>query len=256
VRLDGRSVHASTVADAGQEVRVLPAAGADEPQAALEAQPRVLWRSSDLLVIDKPAGMHTHAGAGRSSVAAFVVREHPELAGIGASGVEAGLVHRLDRDTSGVVLAAVNQAAYSRLRADFASRRITKHYLALVAGVVQRSMRLERPLARRRTRVVAARKRDRALEARTEVEVLEVGRSWSLVRVEIATGVTHQVRAHLALAGHALIGDEKYGGPPAPSAGRAGQLLHAQRITLADKTSFAAAAPADFVRALRTLRDT
>lgn len=239
---------------AGDAVRVLPAA---EEAARLEFAPpciRVLWRGDDLWVIAKPAGTHTHRGRSAASVAAALIAANASFLDSGASADEGGLVHRLDRDTSGVVLAATDRASYARLRTQFAARGVVKQYFALVEGSVAAAFSIEKPLARRATRVVAAHRRDRRLEAVTLVRPLEVGSSWSLVEVEMSTGVTHQVRAHLAYAGHALIGDGKYGGRPAPPGTRDGQLLHARSLRLADGRAFAAATPADFLRALAILR--
>ena len=149
---------------------------------------------------------------------------------------------------------ASSAGTYARLRADFAAHRVVKHYLALVAGRVHERFEVTDALARRRTRVVRARRRDRAMRATSSVVPLEVSATWSLVEVSIATGVTHQVRAHLALAGYPVIGDRKYGGPGAPAGTRSGQLLHAYRISLDAEHSFTVGAPADFIKALWLLR--
>jgi 23S rRNA pseudouridine1911/1915/1917 synthase len=140
------------------------------------------------------------------------------------------------------------------LRAEFAARAITKQYWAIVRGCVSGVLSIDRPLARRTTRVVPARRGDRAYPAVSRVTPLESTPDWSLVEVEMRTGVTHQVRAHMAFAGHALVGDAKYGGPAAPAGTRDGQLLHARSILLPDGRSFSAAAPEDFVRAIYRLR--
>ena len=262
VRIEGRRGSAGDLVNAGDRITIERRAEEidDRSDAAVVAEQavrrpaRTVWRSSDVLVLDKPAGMHTHAGRGRESLADHLLGELPGQAAVGASPIEAGLVHRLDRDTSGVVLAATNAAAYARLRGEFAAHRVTKRYLAIVAGVVERRFEITYALARRRTRVAPARRRDRALRAHSAVVPLESGASWSLVEVTITTGVTHQVRAHLSLAGHPILGDAKYGGPPAPVGTRAGQLLHAFSISLDREHDFAVGVPADFVKALRMLR--
>jgi 23S rRNA-/tRNA-specific pseudouridylate synthase len=152
------------------------------------------------------------------------------------------------------LLAAFSTVAYETLRAEFAARAIAKHYWAIVSGCVSGVLSIDRPLARRTTRVVPARRGDRAYPAVSRVTPLESTPDWSLVEVEMRTGVTHQVRAHMAFAGHPLVGDAKYGGPAAPAGTRDGQLLHARSILLPDGRSFSAAAPEDFVRALYRLR--
>jgi len=206
-----------------------------------------------LLVLCKAAGVHSHRGRSRTSVAAALAATRPELAAVGPRG-EAGVAHRLDRDTTGVLLAAKRAGAYAELRAAFSSGLVRKRYLALVEGDWERPRVIDRALARRRARVVAARRGDRALAAVTAVVPLERTASWSLVGVVISTGVTHQVRAHLALSGHPIVGDTRYGGGVSPPGTRDAQLLHALSITLPDGRSFAAPAPADFIRALWKLR--
>jgi 23S rRNA-/tRNA-specific pseudouridylate synthase len=277
VLLDGRSAPAATLVRAGQRVVVTGDAARESAGAALEPQPaaapssapvaraagaqpqgetpalRVLWEGLDLFVVSKAAGVHTHGGRSRASVADALAHARPELLGVGPLR-EAGVVHRLDRDTSGVLLVAKHAAAYAALREAFRGGRIRKDYIALTAGDWREPMTIERPLARRRTRVVPARRRDRALAAVSVVAPLERGGAWSLVAVTMSTGVTHQVRAHLALCGHPILGDARYGGPPSPPGTRAGQLLHAMAVTLPDGRAFAAPAAADFVRALWWLR--
>jgi 23S rRNA pseudouridine1911/1915/1917 synthase len=260
VRVAGKRAAASYVVTAGDRIAVEGGAAEEDVAKRAVAQEdeasrpaRTIWSSSDFIVLDKPAGMHSHAGRGPWSLADHLLGEFPAQGAVG-SPIEAGLVHRLDRDTSGVMLAATNAAAYARLRAEFASHRVTKRYLALVGGAVERRFDVTDALARRSTRVVLARRRDRALRAHSSIVPLEVGAAWSLVEVTIATGVTHQVRAHLSLAGHPILGDAKYGGPPPPPGTRRGQLLHAFSISLAKDGSFAVAAPADFVKALSSLR--
>jgi 23S rRNA pseudouridine1911/1915/1917 synthase len=251
VLVKGRKASAATHVEAGVTITVLPA-DAEATAAALAT--RLLWEDVELRVLDKPAGTHTHAGRSSPSVAAQLLHDHPELASLGRRGIEAGLAHRLDCHTSGLLLAASTTDSYARLRADFAAHRIAKHYLALVAGTLDASFATDAALARRATRVVAARGRDRLLRARSHVTPMEVGRSWSLVEIATSTGAPHQVRVHLALAGHPILGDDKYGGPPAPPGTRDGQLLHARRVVLRDGRSFTAAAPEDFLRALWSLR--
>jgi 23S rRNA pseudouridine1911/1915/1917 synthase len=239
---------------AGSFVRVTPLATAQNAPASPDLVPRVLCSTSDLLVIDKPAGLHTHAGASAASVARWLLAARPEAAAWGANPREAGLVHRLDRDTSGLVVAATDRAIYDALRREFARRRVVKSYLAIVRGRLSRVRTIDRPLVRHKTRVAPARDRDRSLEAATLVEPIENGADWTLVRASMRTGVTHQVRAHLALAGHPILGDAKYGGPPPAPALRQGQLLHALAVTLPDGRSFAAPVPGDFLTVLGRLR--
>jgi len=237
---------------AGDEIAV--AASAPETPVRPARAFRLLWRGEDVWVLDKPAGVHSHAGRSPVSVAAALTASHPEFGRVASSPLEGGLVHRLDRDTSGILLAAVNANAYRALRAQFAERAVLKQYWAIVAGRVSGIFSIDRPLARRATRVVPARRGDRRFPAVSRVTSLESAAEWSLVEVEMRTGVTHQVRAHLALEGHPLLGDAKYGGPAAPAGTRDGHLLHARSVLLSDGRAFSAAAPEDFVRALYRLR--
>jgi len=206
----------------------------------------VLWEGDGLLAVSKPAGLHSQRGRERGSVADFLAVRYPGIAEVGDDARECGLVHRLDRDTSGVLLAATTRRAYRDARRAFAEKTVAKSYLALVRGAVESELTIDTTLARRRTRVVPARRGDRRLPASTGIEPLEQGGSWSLVRATMRTGVTHQVRAHLALAGHPIIGDLKYGQLAAPAGTRDGQLLHASRIVLPDGTAIEVDAPDDF----------
>jgi len=254
VFVDGRIVRAGArLVPVGAVVAVAPEA---DVGTAVSPAPelRILLQRPGLLVLDKPPGVHTHAGAGSASLARAVSERWPEAKTWAASEREAGIVHRLDRDTSGVVLVATDRNAYDALRREFSRRRVLKTYLALVKGRLACERTIDRPLSRSATRVAPANARSRALPAATYVLPLENGGQWSLVEARMRTGVTHQVRAHLASIGHPILGDEKYGGPPAPHATRKGQLLHALAIALDDGDAFAAPAPADFVRALWWLR--
>ena len=161
-------------------------------------------------------------------------------------------MQRLDRDTSGVLLAAASDEHYRTARALIAERRLEKWYLALVAGELHAPRRIDIALARRHSRVVAARRHDRPLPAQTAVRPVEVGCGWSLVEAYSCSGAPHQVRVHLSLIGHPLIGDRTYGGPPAVA--REGHLLHAMRVRLADFADVSAPVPEDFLTAYARLK--
>ncbi len=254
VRVDGRHCSPGLTVEANALVEI-----AAEPRAEPEEtseEPKILWQTDDWVALSKPAGMHTHYGRGGNSAAAFLERRFGTLAAVGDSPEEAGIVHRLDRDTSGVLLAAIARASYQRLRRHFAAHEAEKHYLALVCGRVASAVEIDTPLARRRTRVTRAHRRDRAMVARTRMSALEATDSWSLVTAEMRTGVTHQVRAHLSMLGHPLIGDIKYGGAPAPPGTRTGHLLHALRIRIDCVADLSAAPPQDFLAAYARLRNT
>jgi 23S rRNA pseudouridine1911/1915/1917 synthase len=165
------------------------------------------------VVVDKPPAMPSTAGATRGpSVAALLLARFPEMAAIDERRA-AGLVHRLDTGTSGLLVAARNPVAYGRLRGLFARKRVAKDYLAVVRGRLERRTavagRLDRH-PRRRGRVQMA-ERGAGWVARTEVEPLLVADALSLVRLRMRTGVTHQLRVHMALLGHPVAADSRYG---------------------------------------------
>jgi 23S rRNA pseudouridine1911/1915/1917 synthase len=230
VLVDGRPGRASHLVRAGQSIDVQPA---DPPplHAVPEEIPlRILYEDDAVVAIDKPAGMVVHAGAGVHSgtVVNALLHRFGSLSAVGGA-LRPGIVHRLDRFTSGVLLVAKNDDAHHRLAAQFAGREVCKIYLALVHGSVkQETGRIERPIARdpvRRTRMTARLADGRA--AWSEYRVLRRFDKFTLLEVRIGTGRTHQIRVHLSSIGHPVAGDTLYGAPAA----RFGRyFLHAHRI--------------------------
>ncbi len=219
----------------GDVIEVEPA----EP-APLHASPEqipltVLYQDADLVAIDKPAGMVVHSGAGvHSGTLVNALLHHFASLSRAAGDLRPGIVHRLDRFTSGVLLVARNDAAHQSLAAQFASRRVEKTYLALVHGSVKQDHgRIEKPIARDpklRTRMTARLAHGRA--AWSEYRVLQRLPGLTFLEVRIGTGRTHQIRVHLATIGHPVVGDRLYGAP-AKIEGRpalARYFLHAHRI--------------------------
>jgi 23S rRNA pseudouridine1911/1915/1917 synthase len=229
VLVNGARERASHRVRAGDAIDVEPAE-APPLNATPEAIPlAVLYEDQDMVAIDKPAGMVVHAGAGvRSGTVVNALLHRFGALSLVAGALRPGIVHRLDRFTSGVLLVAKNDAAHHRLAAQFSGRRVEKVYLALVHGKVkQESGRIERPIARdpvRRTRMTA--RLDRGRAAWSEYRVLRRFARFTLLEVRIGTGRTHQIRVHLSSIGHSVVGDSLYGAPALPRF-----FLHARRIT-------------------------
>jgi 23S rRNA pseudouridine1911/1915/1917 synthase len=231
VRVNGAPVKSAYTLRAGDVIEVEPADLAPL-NATAEAIPlRVLYEDADLVAIDKPAGMVVHAGAGVHSgtLVNALLHRFGELSGVGGP-LRPGIVHRLDRFTSGVLLVAKNDAAHRKLAAQFSGREVEKVYLALVHGAVKNeSGRIERPIARdpaHRTRMTARLAEGRA--AWSEYRVLRRFAEFTLLEVRIGTGRTHQIRVHLASIRHPVVGDTLYGAAAQPKLGRF--FLHAHRI--------------------------
>lgn len=215
VFVSGEPVRASYRIEAELEVVVEvppPAPLALEPEARPLA---ILFEDEHLIAIDKPAGLVVHPGAGRpaGTLVNALLAHCKDLSGIG--GVERpGIVHRLDRDTSGVLVVAKHDRAHEALSRQFAAREVTKDYLAFVLGVPRPAeQRIETPFARHPTerrkftgRVAAGRR------ALTSFRLVRAGGGLALLDVALGTGRTHQIRVHLSELGHPVVGDPLYGG--------------------------------------------
>jgi 23S rRNA pseudouridine1911/1915/1917 synthase len=195
----------------------------------------ILYEDDDMVAVDKPAGMVVHAGTGCRSgtLVNALLHRFGSLSGAGGE-LRPGIVHRLDRQTSGVLLVARNDLAHRRLAEQFAGRKVEKVYLALVHGSVKKDAgRIEKPIARdpaKRIRMTARLARGRS--AVTEYRVLRRYQDFTFLEVRIGTGRTHQIRTHLSSAGHPVVGDRLYGAP-AKVKGRTPLqrfFLHAHRI--------------------------
>jgi len=228
----------------------------------------ILYEDAHLLAVNKPAGMVVHPGAGTGPdtlVHALLAHCRGGLSGIG--GVERpGIVHRLDRETSGAILVAKSDAAHRGLAGQFAARSVRKEYLALVAGspdLLRGTIR--KPIGRhpsQRHKMTTESGEGRGREARTDWEVVErLGLGATLVRCFPHTGRTHQIRVHLRSIGHGLIGDRLYGDrtharlPIIPSR----TMLHAECLLLrhpitGEPLEVKAPLPEDFTEMLRALR--
>jgi 23S rRNA pseudouridine1911/1915/1917 synthase len=224
----------------------------------------VLYEDEHLLAVNKAAGMVVHPGVGTGEdtlVHALLAHCAGGLSGIG--GIERpGIVHRLDKETSGVLLVAKNDAAHRGLSEQFAGRHLRKEYLALVSGVPRlQSGVIERAISRHpvhRERMTVG---EGGRPARTDWEIVEAfGGQAALVRCRIHSGRTHQIRVHLKSIGHPLLGDRVYGWKPDPALPAPPRvMLHAERIAFlhpitARPLDVHAPLPEDFVQLLAALR--
>jgi 23S rRNA pseudouridine1911/1915/1917 synthase len=235
--VDGRRGHASDRLRGGESIRVELSAPAD-PRLVGEAIPlRIAYEDAATLIVDKPAGLvvhPSHGHAGGTLVNALVGRAEARgeqlgsIAGVGRPGI----VHRLDKETSGLIVVAKTDAAQASLMRQFGARSVEKEYLALVRGETAAPRgRIEAPVGRdprdrQRMAVVAS-----GRAAVTEYESLGSGDGYALLALHPLTGRTHQLRAHLAYLGLPIAGDLRYGGGIGPG-GLERQFLHAARLTL------------------------
>jgi 23S rRNA pseudouridine1911/1915/1917 synthase len=230
---------------------------AEPPAVPSETRPEdialdVLFEDDDLIVMNKAAGMVVHPAAGNwaGTVVNALLHHCPALSGIGGTQ-RPGIVHRLDKETSGCLVAAKNDAAHHALSRQFAGREVTKIYLALAAGKLARlkgtidAPIARHPVQRKKMAIVAA-----GRAARTDYRVLGAYGTGTLVECTLHTGRTHQIRVHLKHLGHAVLGDEVYG----KRAGFARQMLHAWKLGFThprtgERMNFQAPVPPDFLAA-------
>jgi 23S rRNA pseudouridine1911/1915/1917 synthase len=209
-----RGVKPNTPVQPGDLVTVelpAPRATALEPE---DLPLTILFDDEDLVVVDKPAGMVVHPGAGHGAgtLVNALLHHVKDLSGIGGE-LRPGIVHRLDKGTSGVMVVAKNDTAHQALARQFHDREVVKEYVALVWGLVQQRKRIDLPIGRdpvRREKISTRARRARA--AVTRVTWARHLPGVSLLRVAIATGRTHQIRVHLSAIGHPIVGDALYGG--------------------------------------------
>jgi 23S rRNA pseudouridine1911/1915/1917 synthase len=268
VLLAGRAVPARHRLAGGEQVRVQAEFAPDVAVAPEPIALRIVHEDEALLVIDKPAGLVVHPGAGnRSHTLQNALLAHDAAL---ALVPRAGLVHRLDKDTSGLLVVARTPEAHTALVARLQRREISREYLALCLGLPTAGGTIEQPIGRHRTQRTRMTVRHDGREAVTHYRIEERFRGHTLLRVQLETGRTHQIRVHLAHAGLPLVGDPVYGGRRRLVAGmgeaaRAAllafrrQALHAHRLALDHPSTgrhhaFVAPLPEDFRRLLAVLR--
>lgn len=237
VHVNGTAAKRSYLLKGAEQVQVSPADLTPLHAVPEDLPLEVLYQDDDVIAIAKPAGMVVHAGAGRHSgtLVNALVHRFGKLSSVGGD-LRPGIVHRLDRLTSGVILVAKTDAAHRHLAAQFSSRNVEKTYLALVRGRMKMDAgQITKPIARdpiRRVRMTA--KSAAGRQAITDYKVLRHFEDYSYLEVKIGTGRTHQIRVHLASIGHPVAGDKLYGAPPATLPRF---FLHAQRISFTSPTS-------------------
>ncbi len=228
VRVDGSIRPKRHLVVAGESIEVDDSPSDSEPVADSQAPFEVAYEDQHLLVVDKPAGVVVHPARGH-----WVGTLAQALEGRAAGGEEswrAGIVHRLDRDTSGLLVVAKSDAVHRALKTLLSERRLRREYLALVEGHPSaRTGTIDAPIGRhRRDRKLMSVDSDDAREARTHFEIERLLPTSALLRVVLETGRTHQIRVHLAAIDHPVCGDPQYG-----TRGRYGldrQFLHATRL--------------------------
>lgn len=219
----------------------------------------ILFEDADLLVLNKAAGMAVHPGAGRlgGTLVNALLAHCTDLSGIGGK-VRAGIVHRLDKGTSGCLVVAKNDNAHIDLSRQFAARTVEKTYLALVAGRLRRNTgTIESAISRHRVhRKKMAIASQGGRSARTDFRVLRSTKRATLLECRLHTGRTHQIRVHLQHIGHPILGDDLYGSKAGPMLAR--PMLHASKIAFdhprnKERMRFEAELPDDFRAAMQEL---
>lgn len=270
VLLEGRAVKANQLVKSGQLVSVAMPEPV-EPEPKPEALPlTILYQDQDLIVVDKPAGMVVHPAAGHASgtLVNALLHHVSDLSGIGGEK-RPGIVHRLDRGTSGLMVVAKHDSAHEELARQFREREVEKEYIALVWGEVNAGRRIDAPIGRdssNRKKMSARARRSR--EAVTRIlRADRVHPMLTLARVAIHTGRTHQIRVHLSAIGHPIVGDPLYGGIHRRVPGDAKAVthlerpfLHAARLVFSHpsegrRMEFESPLPADLQRVLDDLRE-
>lgn len=206
-------VHPSSAVEAAAPIEI-------SAPAALAPDPTIIFENGNFLVLEKPAGLLVHATerGETNTLVHWLIAHYPAVVDVGEHVYRAGIIHRLDRDVSGIMVIAKNQPAFLSLKEQFRSRLVKKEYVALVYGhMLKQSGTIELPIGRNREGQFVAHplkglsmfhRHDRV--AKTDFRVLEYVQDYTLLSVQIHTGRTHQIRAHLSAVGHPILGDQLY----------------------------------------------
>ena len=266
VTLDHGEVDASRKVWGGECVSLaLPPEARDASVRAEAIGLDIVYEDAALLVLNKPAGLVVHPGSGNwdGTLLNGLLHHHPPLADI----ARAGIVHRLDKDTSGLLVVAKTLEAQTALVRQLQARTVVRQYLALVHGAVLRDGTVDAPIGRHKTQRTRMAVTEHGREARTQYRVVERFENATLLECRLDTGRTHQIRVHLQSIGHPLVGDPVYragrrfapGTAPGPLTSFKRQALHAYRLGLVHPTSGApmqweAALPRDMSALLQALK--
>ncbi len=240
VRVDGQPVAKSRRLVEGEAVEVEGEPAAARPPEAEPVEFTVVHADEDVVVVSKPAGLVVHPGAGHreGTLAGGLLHRFPEIAGVG-DPMRPGIVHRLDRDTSGLMVVARSPRAYEALVAALAARQVERRYSALAWGrFASKRGTIDAPIGRSATRRTRMAVREAGKDARTGYEVATQYEHplCALVECRLETGRTHQIRVHLAAIGHPVVGDGTYGGDRHPL--RPGRpFLHADALAFTHPSS-------------------
>ena len=229
ILLNGTSSRAKQIVRTGDKVTISEPAPEPVDLKPEDVALTILFEDEHVLVVNKPAGMTVHPGAGvRSGTLVNALLHHSRsLSGVG-DDLRPGVVHRLDKETSGCLVVAKHNLAHQRLSDQFAGRKIQKFYLALCVGqFAEPTGDILKPIGRHPVRRQKMAVMDRGRPAHTRFSVIQQTNRWALVLCQIFTGRTHQIRVHLHSIGHPILGDKVYG---KPSGEQSRQMLHAWRL--------------------------